>query len=746
MEARSAGFIPQERPFRPTRHVSSHALVVRTFRRTDRGPIETSSVLITPLGHATSLLDSLRASFEYPAKLCPCMKLFLPGLFANAIATRLSSFRSQRLVRSLRAGVGCGLVLFGASAFFSSAAEQRVIHYPPANAEVPALLAERQRQQTGAASGYQARRDFRFTNRVEESGITFAHQSVEDALKWWKPAHYDHGSGLAAADVDGDGRTDLYFVNQLGPNQLWRNAGGGRFENITDRSGTAVPDRIHVAAVFGDIDNDGDPDLFVTTVRGGNVLFENQGGGRFRDITVEAGVEHRGHSSGAVFFDYDRDGRLDLLVCNVGAFTQPGATGPGGYYRAMTNAFHGHLFADRSERKLLYRNLGEGKFKNVTEETGLRDGSWAGDATFADLNADGFPDLYLPNMQGDDHYYENEGGRRWIDRTAAYFARTPWGSMGAKFLDFDQDGRFDLYVTDMHSDMTDTQTRAGRTVMGVDFEKARSDAWCTTFWTDAFLQGASNNVFGNAFYRNTGRLPFDEVAQSVGAETYWPWGVSAGDLNADGFEDLFVTAGMGYPFRYAINSVLLNEGGKRFFDAEFLVGVEPRTGGRIERELFTLDCAGADKEHQLCARRPTPVVVHGALSTRSSVLFDLDDDGDLDIVTNEQNDRPMVLLSDLAQRAAGGGVRFLKVRLIGSKSNRDGLGAVVKVFSGERAWTQFADGKSGYLAQSVMPIYFGLGTAKLDRIEVKWPSGTVQTVRSGLTENSLITIREPATP
>src|SRR4030095_9590635 len=194
------------------------------------------------------------------------------------------------------------------------------VHFPPANADLPRLLAERQRQQIRAAAGSKARRDFRFTNRVDDSQITFFQHSVDDALKWWKPAHYDHGSGVAAADVDNDGRIDLYFVNQLGPNQLWRNLGGGKFQDITDTSGTAIAGRIHVAAAFADIDNDGDADLFVTTVRGGNVLFENVGGGKFRDISREAGVDYAAHSSGIAFLDYDRDGLLDIFVCNVGSY------------------------------------------------------------------------------------------------------------------------------------------------------------------------------------------------------------------------------------------------------------------------------------------------------------------------------------------------------------------------------------------------------------------------------------------
>lgn len=635
--------------------------------------------------------------------------------------------------------VGLFLGLLGAMPASSPAAEARTVHYPPANGGVPALLALRERQQRAAATALRAPADFRYTNQIAASGITFHQHSVEDALKWWKPAHYDHGSGLAAADVDGDGRVDLYFVNQLGSNQLWRNLGGGRFEDITERSGTALAGLIHVGAAFADIDNDGDPDLLVTTVRGGTALFENMGGGRFQDISKTSGIDGRGHSSGATFLDFDRDGRLDLVVCNLGVFTQE-TLGPGGFHRAMTNAFHGHLYPERSERKRLYRNLGERRFRDISDEIGWKDESWAGDVTITDLNGDGFPDLYLPNMQGDDHYYENDRGRRLVDRTEAYFPRTPWGSMGVKFFDYDRDGRLDVYVTDMHSDMTETQTRAGRTVLGSEFEKSKSDAWCTVFWTDAFLQGASNNIFGNAFYRNPGAPPFEEISQTAGMETYWPWGVSVGDLNADGWEDAFVTAGMGFPFRYAINSVLLNDQGRRFYDVEFLVGVEPRAGGAIDREMFTLDCSGADRSHQLCGGQSTPVVVHGSLSSRSSVVVDLDDDGDLDVVTNEQNDQPQVLISDLAQRRA---VRCLKVRLVGTRSNRDGLGAVVKLFAGGQMQTRLVDGKSGYLAQSVLPLYFGLGSARVERVEVIWPSGQVQSVREGLPDSGLLTVREP---
>src|SRR5205807_9043701 len=209
-----------------------------------------------------------------------------------------------------------------------------------------------------------------------------------------------------------------------------------------------------------------------------------------------------------------------------------------------------------------------------------------------------------------------------------------------------------------------------------DIEKRKSEAYCSIQWTEEYLQGSSNNIFGNAFYQNRGNGEFAEVSDQLAVETYWPWGISVADLNADGYEDVFVSAGMGYPLRYAINSVLLNDRGQRFVDSEFVLGVEPRKDNRIEKEFFTLDCSGADKKNPLCRHKTGLVTVLGSTSSRSSVAVDLDDDGDLDIVTNEWNDHPQVLISNLSDRKQ---IHYLKIKLIGTVSNRDGLGSTVKV-------------------------------------------------------------------
>src|SRR5215468_8960965 len=257
--------------------------------------------------------------------------------------------------------VAAGGLIWGSLAASPAEEKPKLVLFPPHDMGVETLGARKAAQEK-AAREWSVFHDFHFTDRAPESGITFVHHATEDSTKFYKPNHYDHGTGIAVADVDGDGLPDIYFVNQLGGNELWKNLGNGKFKNITKEAGVALADRVSVAASFADFDNDGDEDLFVTTVRGGNVLFENDGKGHFKDISKEAGVDYIGHSSGAVWFDYDNDGWLDLFVCNVGRYTE-NRKGRGGAYIGLPDAFSGHLYPDRSESSILYHNLGGKKFQ-----------------------------------------------------------------------------------------------------------------------------------------------------------------------------------------------------------------------------------------------------------------------------------------------------------------------------------------------------------------------------------------------
>ena len=470
----------------------------------------------------------------------------------------------------------------------------------------------------------------------------------------------------------------------------------------------------------------------MTTVNEGNVLFKNDGHGHFTDITQDAGLDLHAHSSGAFFFDYDNDGLVDLLVCNVGVYTSD-EKGADGEYVGLKDAFFGHLHPERYEHPVLYKNMGHYKFKDVTAEVGLDPHGWCGDATFADVNGDGWPDIFFLNMQGADHYFENVGGKKFVEKTQEYFPKTPWGSMGVKFFDYDNDGRMDLFVTDMHSDMMDP--------LAPDHEKEKT----MVHSPDDVLGGPADTfIYGNAFYHNLGAGKFEEISDKIGVEQYWPWGVSVGDINADGWEDIFVTAGMNFPFRYGISSMLLNDRGERFVDAEFVLGIEPRQTPYTP--WFVMDCTDRDVLGELgkslCAGQTQKVTIMAPRASRSSVIFDLDNDGDLDIVTNDFNSEPQVLISDLSQQKK---IHWLKVVLEGTKSNRNGLGATVRLYANGQTYTRYNDGKSGYLSQSVLPLYFGLGDAtKIDRIEVDWPSGRKKVVSKGLHENQTLKITEPA--
>ena len=370
---------------------------------------------------------------------------------------------------------------------------------------------------------------------------------------------------------------------------------------------------------------------------------------------------------------------------------------------------------------------------------GLGDAGWSGDASVADLNGDGFPDLYVLNMQGDNHYYENEGGKRFVDRTAGGTSRGPpgarWGSSSSTTTT--TAGRT-CFVTDMHSDMSE--------IVRPEREKLK----VAMRWTDDFLQGdARQFIFGNAFYHNLGDGKFEEISDRVGVENYWPWGPSVGDLNADGWQDVFIASRMNYPFRYGINSLLLNNRGEKFLDSEFILGVEPRARrphahalvrGRLLATPTWRKPRGSARDStgkvtvmataRHAARRSSSTSTRTATSTSSPT---------------SSTPQPQVLVSDLAAAP--------RRPLAQGRADRDGVEPQRPRRRGARVGRRPRRSRSGTTAspatsrRASLPLYFGLGdAATVDRVEVDWPSGRTQVVTTGLTPNATLRLTEPARP
>ena len=530
----------------------------------------------------------------------------------------------------------------------------------------------------------------KFADATAESGIQFVTVSgAPPEEKGWLTEGM--GSGAAWFDFDNDGNLDLYMVNGSThqrakgagePNRLYKGDGKGRFTDVTDRAG--VGDRgwgFGVAA--GDYDNDGDTDLYVANMHD-NVLYRNEGNGKFKDVTAEAGVGQSPWSSSAAWFDYDKDGDLDLYVANY-MESDPNKIPRRGSAEAVSTyctyrgipVFCGPL-GRVPEQDQLFRNNGDGTFTDVTQAAGLI------------LEKGRYA---LGVVTGD---YDNDGD------TDLYVANDSvtnslWRNNG--------DGTFsDVGVQTLTGLNSDGRAQAG---MGTDFGDYNRDGWL-----DLVVTNFAHDF--NTLYKNlNGRYFVDEsrVAGMSVTNLALSWGTGFVDFDHDGDLDLFIANGHVYP------QVDGRDLGTSFRQRNHLFD---NVGGRFKE-------VGATSGSGLQVQR----------SFRAAAFGDYDNDGDIDLLVTALDEAPLLLRNDSAKNG-----KALQLQLIGKQSNRDGIGAVVIVTAGRQGHRRDRKGGGSYLSTNDARIHVGLGEAtQADRVEVRWPSGTVD-VFSGLKAGELHRLTE----
>ena len=636
---------------------------------------------------------------------------------------------SPRLATVLATALGCHLMAALASALDWQAAEG----YRRAALAIPP------RGKTG------------FTDmRGGQTGIQFS--NVLSEARALTNQIYLNGSGVAAGDVDGDGLCDLFFCGLDSPNVLYRNLGGWKFENITRAAGVACADQASTGAALADVDGDGDLDLLVNGIGRGTRLFLNDGQGRFREFTDEAGLRTKGGSMSLALADIDGDGLLDLYVVNYRVNTMRDL--PDLRFRvSVTNGVY-HLLSvngepassselagryaiensssviENGEADLLFRNMGGGKFAPMgwtnggfLDEKGVPSSipyDWGLSAMFHDIDGDGAPDLYVCNdFQSPDRIWINDGHGQFRALARRALAHTSLFSMGVDFADIDRDGFDDFFVADMLS--RDHGRRQTQVMDATAFAQARHPI------------ADRPQVSRNTLFHNRGNGTYADLAQLSGLDASdWSWCPAFMDVDLDGYEDLLVTTGHGRDAQNADVAREIEEGKKKR-------ALSPAEQLQLRRRFPRLNTPNAAFRNNGNLTFEDVSAGWGFDSRRIShglALADLDNDGDLDLVVNCLNDAPLLYRNDSPKPR-------LAVRLRGRPPNTRGVGAKVRVLApGMPPQSAEIHGGGRYLSSDDFIKVFAAGreTNRL-AVEVTWRGGGHSRI-ANVPANSVIEVDE----
>ena len=551
------------------------------------------------------------------------------------------------------------------------------------------------------------------------TGVDFANELPESAdFNILNYLYYYNGGGVAAGDVNGDGRPDLYFTSNVGANRLYINRGGYRFEDVTDAAGVKGPDGWKTGVTMADVDGDGWLDIYVSAVsylsmHGRNVLYVNDGDGTFTDRTKEYGLEHEGYSTQAAFFDYDGDGDLDMYLLNHSVHTERGVSA-----RPQREVRHPRA-GDR-----LFRNDG-GHFTDVSDAAHI----WGGvegyglGVVVSDFDLDGCPDVYVANdFQENDFLYHNECDGTFTERIARSMGHTSRFSMGVDAADVNDDGRPDVMTLDMLPAREEIlKTSANAESYNVFALKSRAGYW--------------PQYARNALQLNRGDGRFSDIGYLAGVyATDWSWAPLFADLDDDGHKDLFITNGI---YRRPNDMDYINYVGNEAVQDSLAHGITRANLGLLKRmPSIPLPNYAFHNDGTL---RFTNVAEAWGLAqpgfSNGAVYVDLDGSGALDLVVNNI-DAPASIYRNRARELTAH--HFLTVALRGEGANTGGVGAKVYAVAGGRRQMLEAMPTRGFQSSVDPRLHFGLGdAARVDSLIVVWPDRRFQVLTDVETDRAI---------
>ncbi|MGB6960427.1 MAG: FG-GAP-like repeat-containing protein [Candidatus Acidiferrum sp.] len=538
-------------------------------------------------------------------------------------------------------------------------------------------------------------------------------------------------NGIAAGDIDNDGFDDLYVCQPPGlPNRLYRNRGDGTFEDVTEKSGVGVLDGT-ACALFADFENSGLQDLLVVC-GSGPLLFLNQGNGKFllkRDA-FQFGRAPQGTFTHAAVADYDGDGRLDIYFCLYS------------YYVGLEQYRYPAPYFDarNGPPNFLVHNEGGHTFLDRTEMAGLNvdNDRYSFACAWGDYSSDGKPDLYVANDFGRSNLYRNDGGGKFTAVSGEAGVEEVGAGMSACWLDFDNDGKQDVYVSNMWS-------AAGQRVSEQKIFHEKE--------TENIRALYRRHASGNSLYRNQGDGKFQNVSRAAGVDVgRWAWCSDSWDFDHDGYSDLYIANGY-------ISGPKTSEHGNANIASFFwrqVVANSPSSATPAEKyelgwnavnELIRSDASWNGYERNVLYvnnQDGTFSDVSGVAGldfpedSRSFSLADLDHDGRLEIVLKNRN-APQLRVLHNAMKGIGNSLAF---RLRGTKSNRDAIGTAITVEAGGHRQTKYLQAGTGFLCQHTKELFFGVGSVEGNiRATVHWPSGLTQ-VFENLAANHHVEIEE----